>query len=171
MCRRSGYNTGEDKDIACDLSHAEPVTLPPLPESIPKYFRDIIDAYRREDPSERPAAREILEMFPFSSNTRSFQRELPRSNGADIRIIDEGMRIARMHYSYYKKRNLQLPIFHCNICDLTDFDICLICYDGGRHCYDDSHLLVELGKIGSWIVAQKYHSCVKSSGVRHVIDL
>jgi hypothetical protein len=25
--------------------------------------------------------------------------------------------------------------------------------------------LMELGKIGSWIVPQKYHSCVKSSGI------
>ncbi|KAL9102357.1 MAG: hypothetical protein Q9163_002479 [Psora crenata] len=68
LCRRMECNRreyeGKDNNNTCDLSHAEPIALPPLPESIPKYFRDIVDACRREDPGTRPTAREILEMFP-----------------------------------------------------------------------------------------------------------
>ena len=54
---------GEDRDNNCDFSHAEPIALPQLPKSVPKYFRDIVDACRRADPGTRPAAREILENF------------------------------------------------------------------------------------------------------------
>ena len=59
-CRRKG----EDMDNDCDLSHAEPTTLPRLAdESAPGYFRDIVDACRRADPAARPAAREILDIL------------------------------------------------------------------------------------------------------------
>jgi hypothetical protein len=39
-----------------DESHIDPITLPRLPESIPQYYKDIMDAYRAEDPKNRPAA-------------------------------------------------------------------------------------------------------------------
>ena len=63
----------------------------------------------------------------------------------------------------------QLPVFHCNICDFGDFDLCQACFEGGAHCWDENQLLVELGKIGSWILPLRYHSCVKSSGDREII--
>ncbi|MCJ1265528.1 hypothetical protein MMC22_005408, partial [Lobaria immixta] len=54
VCRRMGCSRhgdkGKDDSNTCDLSHAEPIALSPLPESIPKYFRDTVDACRREDP-------------------------------------------------------------------------------------------------------------------------
>ena len=75
VCSRMGCNerekSGEQNSNLCDLSHAEPIVLPRLPESIPRYFRNIVDACRRTDPSARPAAREILEMFP------SLDEEIP----------------------------------------------------------------------------------------------
>ncbi|KAI4162645.1 MAG: hypothetical protein LQ342_003691 [Letrouitia transgressa] len=168
ICRRMQCNASGKKDGICDASHAEPVTLPPLPESIPKYFRDIVDACRREDASERPAAREILEIFP-----RSYISQLgaPGPNKADIRMLVEGMTIHGITCDICTRRPLPLPLFHCNVCLFGDFDLCQMCYKSGTHCYDDSHLLVEMGKIGSWIVPQKYHSCVKASGTRDIIDL
>ncbi|KAL9610742.1 MAG: hypothetical protein Q9167_004561 [Letrouitia subvulpina] len=168
VCRRMQCNTRGKKDGTCDSSHAEPVALPLLPESIPKYFRDIVDACRREDPSKRPAAREILQMFPCSNIS---QLGISGSNKADIRMIAEGMKINRIACNICDRRPLPLPIFHCNVCELGDFDLCQVCYKGGTHCDDDSHFLVEIGMIGSWIVPQKYHSCVKSSGTRDIIDL
>lgn len=54
----------------------------------------------------------------------------------------------------------------------TDFDLCQTCYDCGMHCDDDEHMLVELGKVGSWIVPRWYHSCANGpAGERDVIDL
>lgn len=187
VCRRRGCNrrenNGKENGNLCDLSHKEPIALPPLPESIPKYFRDIVDACRREDPSTRPAAREILGMFP-SLDENSFHHQshhhqhqghgqphpLPQQN--DIEILANSVRLQSMSCSLCEKRPLSLPFYHCNSCDHADFDLCQTCYDCGMHCYDDEHMLVELGKIGGGTVSKRYHSCIKSpAGERDIIDL
>jgi hypothetical protein len=190
VCRRRGCNKREDKrkdgNNTCDLSHAEPIALPPLPESIPKYFKDIVYACRREDPSTRPAAREILEMFPSSdenSPDHPNHDQKQRGHGQpnlfsqqnhtpDIQTLADGVSVAKIACSICAKRPVPLPFYHCNSCNYADFDLCQTCYDRGMHCDDDEHLLVEMGKIGSWIVPRRYHSCVKGSvGERDVIDL
>ena len=174
---------GEDRDNNCDLSHAEPIALPRLPESAPKYFRDIVDACRRADSGARPAARQILEMFPSShedSPRRQQQQDgheriqlrQQRSCAPDIDTLTEGVRGAIAACSYCGRRPLALPYYHCNTCHQADFDLCQTCYDLGRHCYDDQHLLVEMGTIGSWVVPRMYRSCVKEpTGERDVVDL
>ncbi|MCJ1279822.1 hypothetical protein MMC21_007646 [Puttea exsequens] len=75
----------EDRDNNCDLSHPEPIALPRLPESVPKYFRDLVDACRRADPDARPAAREILAMFP-SSHEDSPQRQQEQDGYEQIQL-------------------------------------------------------------------------------------
>ena len=185
VCRRMGCNVreseGNHNGNLCDLSHAEPIALPPLPGSIPKYFRDIVDACRREDPSTRPAAREILGMFP--SLDESFPHHQQQGNGqrqslpqqnrtADIENLADSVRFRKVACNYCHKRPLALPFYHCNSCRYADFDLCQSCYDCGMHCYDDEHMLVEMGRIGSRIVPRTYHSCVKyPSGTRDVINL
>lgn len=185
VCRRMECNAreknGKQNGTICDLSHAEPIALPPLPGSIPRYFRDIVDACRREDPSTRPAAREILGMFPFSDEVSPLHHQqghgqpqsLPQLNRtADVEYLANSVPITKVSCSLCADRPLGLPYYHCNSCDYADFDLCQTCYDSGMHCNDDEHNLVELGKIGSWIVPKRYHSCVKyPSGKRDVIDL
>ena len=171
VCRRSVCHTSHDTDTNWDLSHAEPVALPLLPESIPNYFREILDACRRENPSERPSASNILERFPFSNNFQQVQSELPEPNNGDMKMMVEGMRIAGVTCDNCAKIKIPLPTFHCNVCNLADFDLCQTCYDSGSHCNNDSHLLVKMGNVGSWIVPKRYHSSIKSSGVRDIIDL
>ena len=189
VCRRMGCdgrrNNGRNDGNLCNLSHAEPIALPSLPRSIPKYFRDIVDACRREDPSTRPAAREILGMFPSSDEDSPYHQNhhhqqghgqlqpLPQQNHMpDIDTIADSLRVGMITCSVCWKRPLALPIYHCNSCDHGDFDLCETCYDCGLHCDDDDHNLVEMGKIGSWIVPRRYHSCVKyPGGKRDVIDL
>lgn len=169
VCMRSGCSTRDY--VACGISHAEPIALPQLPDDIPKYYRDIVDACRAENPSDRPAAKEILQRFPFSSNLMHSQPQLPDPNIADISVLGKGLLMAKITCSSCWKWPVQVPFFHCNVCDLGDFDLCQTCYDRGLRCDHKDHLLVELGKIGSWIVPRKYHSCVKSSGTRDVLDL
>ena len=171
VCRRSGCNASHITDTVYDLSHAEPVALPTLSESIPKYFRDIVDACRRANPSERPAARELLEMFPFSIGSRQVQDKLPKLTNEDVSMMFKGMRGTRISCDRCAKSHIQLPYFRCTICDFADFYLCQTCYDGGLHCRDDSHLLVEMGTMGSWTIPKRYHSSVRISGDRDSIDM
>lgn len=161
------------KDCSCDLTHAEPIALPRLPESIPQYFRDMVDDCRAENPSDRPAAWELLQRFPATSDSLQ-QPELsvpqvPHSPASST--LESGLRPNTVACSNCEARQLQFPIFHCKICDMDDFDLCQTCFEAGGHCYDEAHFLVELGKMGSLIVPRKYHSCVKNSGVRDVLEL
>ena len=158
------------RDGPCDSSHLEPVLLPQLPESVPKYYRDIVDNCRAEKSSDRPAARELLSKFPFVNNLQS-QPKSPERYIADINISADGIRTSKVACDHCNKWLTQLPVFHCNICEVGDFDLCPACLKSGEHCLNSDHLLVELGKIGSWTVPLKYYSCVRSSGVRDVINL
>ena len=91
--------------------------FPPLPESITKYFKDIVDACRREDPSTRLAAREILGMVPSSDkNSRDHQnhhhqqqehgqpRLLPQQDStADVESLAAASAAERYHAATAKK--------------------------------------------------------------------
>lgn len=169
VCMRRGCTPGV---VACDLSHIEPIALPQLPESIPRYYRDIVNSCRAEEPRDRPAAREMLQNFPTVGDT-SCEIEPQEPYDADPNVLGEGLRMNWMFCDLCSKRTTyqQIPFFHCNLCQNGDFDLCQTCFEGGAHCDDDDHLMVELGKIGSWILPRKYHSCIKSSGHREVIDL
>jgi hypothetical protein len=68
----------------CDESHIDPIALPRLPENIPLYYRDIIDACRAEEPNERPAAWRLLELFPSTSNSESSQTEDSKPESMDV---------------------------------------------------------------------------------------
>lgn len=171
VCMRRGcVSLGED---GCDLSHVEPIALPGLPESVPRYYRDIVNSCRAEKPGDRPAARDLLQKFPNVSGTL-YQTEIrtPEEDSGSI-TSGVGLQMSRVACSLCQKRpnHQQMPIFHCNVCAFGDFDLCQACFERGGHCDDDGHLLVELGKIGSWIFPRRYHSCVKSSGYREIIDL
>ena len=155
---------------SCDRSHAHPVGLPHLPESIPQYYRNVVDVCRAEDPNDRPAAWKLLELFPSTNESASFQSETLKSESMDISELGKGLR-GIVSCNHCRKRNIQPPFFHCNVCELGDFEICQACYDGGAHCYDKDHFLVELKKIGSWTVPRKYHSSVRSLRNRDILEV
>jgi hypothetical protein len=54
------------------------IVLPPLPERVPKYYRDIVDECRSVDPSDRPSAWRLLERFPPRSNDKHPRNEVSR---------------------------------------------------------------------------------------------
>ena len=168
VCGRLNCGEREKRRGICDLSHAEPIALPTLAETVPQYFRSIVDACRAENPRERPAAREILQMFPFPVKPIGSDHRLEPQTQPDVKALAEAMRIWSVSCDYCRAKNLPMPFYSCKICRNGDFDMCQKCYDDGRHCSDNFHLLAETGKIGSWVVVQRYHSCVNMSGVRDI---
>ena len=153
-----------------DESHVDPIALPRLPESIPQYYRDVVDACRAEDPKDRPAAWRLLELFPSTSGpSESAQTETVKPGVVDINSLRKCL--IRMVLCDHCRKPVQAPFFHCNICSAGDYDICLACYDRELHCYERHYILVEMKYNRNWNIAQKYHSSVKSSGNRDVFEL
>ena len=171
VCMRQNCSTrGED---ACDLSHHKPDTLPTLPESVPKYYRNIVDECGAKNPGDRPAARDLLVKFPAVSDTVSQSQEAWKQSEVEATLNAECLHISKVACSlcWNRPAYLKFPLFYCNICHRGDFDLCHACFLGGKHCDDKEHLLVEMGKVGNMIAPRRYHSCVKSSGVREIIDV
>ena len=153
----------------CDESHIDPIALPRLPESIPQYYRDIIDSCRAEQPNKRPTARSLLELFPQTRETSPSKLESSGHQQNRMGFIGRSL-LPDVNCDHCRKRYILGASFHCGVCDMGDFDICQACYDAGIHCYEEDHLLVDMRKIGSWVVSGKYHSNVKDSGERCVIE-
>ena len=152
------------------ILHIEPVTLPRLSERIPEYFRSIVDACRPVNPRERPAARDIVKLFPQVNEPKSAPPKPAEPASEESSFWMKGPS-SGIHCDYCFAANLQPPFFHCNICEYGDFDICQKCYDSGKHCLDNDHVLVELEKTGNQVIAQRYHGSVNDSGARNVIEL
>ena len=167
ICIRERCN---ERGVCSKNSHIEPICLPRLPESIPQYYRDIIDACRAENPNDRPAARTLLEMFPPTDEPSSYPTAGLDHESTELSVLGKGL-LGYVSCDNCRKPYLTLPIYHCNVCQIGDFDICQACYDLGAHCEDLEHYLVEMRKIGSWVVPGRYLSCVKSSGRRDVVEL
>ncbi|KPM41891.1 hypothetical protein AK830_g4647 [Neonectria ditissima] len=65
FCKLAGSTCGTE--AVCKEPHADPVQLPPLDEA-PQYVNKIISACRSENPHQRPAAWELLDMFFEADN-------------------------------------------------------------------------------------------------------
>ncbi|KAF2799354.1 hypothetical protein K505DRAFT_294860 [Melanomma pulvis-pyrius CBS 109.77] len=166
FCRRKSCST--PPDFCSDESHYDPVALPRLPDSVPSYFQDIIDACRAEEPSQRPPAWRLLEMFPPLDDSRSTL--VKSSSVADIDVHSLRVNLAfRCFYCSCCKANLKSQsFFHCSVCNEGDFDICQSCYNRGLHCGDKEHMLVQFEYQDSSFAAKIYHSSVKDSGRREI---
>jgi len=68
------------------------------------------------------------------------------------------------------ERMISEHYFHCNICDSSDFDLCLGCFRKGKHCLDKDHWVMECG-IAVPTGEERYYSGVKENGQRDEIDL
>jgi hypothetical protein len=150
----------------------EGVVLPSLPENVPRYYRDIVDACRSAHPNDRPSAWKILKQFP----QRNYD-ERPRDEIFGLETVDVGFNSIKIAFETrcwcsHCLNGVKESYFHCNICTDGDFDICLDCYYKGRHCYDSSHLIVQLIEVESgWTMSKKYHPAARSSVAREVIEL
>lgn len=155
----------------------DPVALPRLPESIPSYYRGIIDLCRAVDPNNRPPAWRLLDMFPPQDGTNFKtppQPEIPKPEEFDISSLKDSFDVVVdcdfCHKPViYGGRNM--TYFHCNIGREGDFDLCRPCFDGGLHRFGRDHLLVEAEKTRTTIVTIKYYSSVGESGKRDCTEV
>ena len=154
----------------CSEDHSDFIGLPSLPDSIPKYYRDMVDACRAEDFQRRPAAREILEYFPEPNEPLFHRCDTPTLENTRLEGLGKGLQATITCDACYKA-DIEDSFFHCNVCDTGDFDICHRCYAAGIHCHQEEHLLVDLKKVGGWKVPWRYHSKVQSSGHRDIFKL
>jgi len=151
-----------------------PIVLPALPDTIPKWYRDIIVECRSVNPNDRPPAWRILnEKFPQKTNF-----EYPQNDpSGGVRSME--LRLSSIQKTFAKHircchcwQGVKETLFHCNLCEDRDFDLCVSCYSQGLHCYNEGHLLAEfVERESSWIISKRYHSLVRSSGEREIIEL
>jgi serine/threonine protein kinase len=138
------------------------IALPPLPERIPKYYRDIVDECRSVDPNDRPSAWRLLERFPPRTDSESPQNEVEGLRNVELSLKSMKKAFSRRVWCEYCWNGVQESYFHCDICAEGNFDICLRCYSQGRHCFDAGHLLVQFVQMESgWTVSNRYHSMVR----------
>lgn len=144
--------------------------LPILGGDVPAYLNNVIAACRKPNPFDRPAAWKILESFPpETGQDRATNR--PTSSGvAGSSVSQHGaLQQARRLYDSFVTCNTRScrrlccdHLFNCTVCDEGGYDLCPHCFEDGRHCRDDSHLLKEQ-RVG--VPGMKYSS-VRENGRR-----
>ncbi|KAL8669914.1 MAG: hypothetical protein Q9168_005521 [Polycauliona sp. 1 TL-2023] len=143
---------GEQDGKCIDPSHFDVLSLPPLPDNIPLYYRTIVDSCRSADPNNRPAARRMLEQFP--SPQQPFQQR-PQSLADPIPL-----ETSLNGFGYCDACNthpLPLPFFTCTVCSNGSYDLCQTCFNKGLRCYQPCHWLVEMIEYKGMIVPGRYH--------------
>ena len=153
--------------ICEDQSHIDPIALPPLDQSIPVYYREMVVACRAKCPYDRPAAWKLLQSFPSSISDDIGPRVEPESNN----VSRLGYVRCNVGCDRCRKRDIE-PVFHCTVCKAGDFDICQSCFDKGIHCDDADHILVEMNRDskGKCVVPGRYHSVPDTFGKRYTME-
>jgi serine/threonine protein kinase len=136
--------------------------LPQLPSSVPSWFQEIIDCCYRENPNERPSCGDLLAKFPSAI----------LDTEADASDYDPQKHFALQDGSYrgngcdHCRVHILSTLYHCAQCG--DADVCLECFDKGKHCEDSGHLLIEIHMGRPLPIATRYHTSADTSGKRRV---
>lgn len=120
----------------CIAEHARPTELPHCSVDIPPYINDIIKKCRLPKPMDRPTARELAKLFPFTNaeNHQSVLAEL---------IKEYSTRSAEFCCFCNECGSLTTDdYYHCYICHSNDFDLCPTCIAEDIHCWIPQHQLV-----------------------------
>ena len=121
---------------SCTAEHVNPIDLPLCSSTeVPKYMDVVISHCRRKDPGARMPARALLQYFqekrPPPQMADLATRYLETDGDyLDVNCDECGTLTTDLHY-------------HCNICNLDDFDLCSNCILQGIHCYAREHLLIK----------------------------
>jgi hypothetical protein len=147
FCSLQGCN--DDSHIPCS-QHRDPISLPKAGADVPVYLDRAIRQCRMEDPRKRPAAWELLRMFPTDdeilAQTDSIHHE--RDHGDDT-TMDTRMTRLEMVRSLYGltimydrcSRRCHELFYTCDICHFGNYNECLDCFSKGKHCWNESHML------------------------------
>jgi serine/threonine protein kinase len=176
FCKLAGCNAPFAN--SCNQKHSDPIGLPVL-DDVPQYYNDIIALCRNEDPTDRPPAWRLLEMFPSNTDLEPLQAGSPIEEIPDIDILKASYAEGPF-CDHCRHRNGSASFFHCTACQDGDWDMCLSCYNKGLHCLDPDHFLVEIkqmhvsavpGSHDFTAVPGSYRSSVNASGHREIIEL
>ncbi|KAI1408428.1 hypothetical protein F5Y13DRAFT_172413 [Hypoxylon sp. FL1857] len=156
-------------------AYSDPFELPPTGTHMPQYLRDIISACHNEDPRQRPPAWKLLRMFPAQAEGALGSPELDQLEDSPTSRVQKVPTMVPEDELRQRRNNCDVchrvtsdHYFHCNLCDIGDFDMCPSCLALGKHCRDDKHYLHEfVAKIS----AGRYHSSLLPSGQRHIVSL
>ncbi|KAI1328352.1 hypothetical protein F5Y16DRAFT_369478 [Xylariaceae sp. FL0255] len=166
FCIAAGCNNAES---ACFDAHVDPVDLPPL-EHCPRYLEEIIAACRRENPEDRPPARELLRMFKSHTVSGLDPITTTDDNDTALRFISTPEECDELYGNFCycdiceaRTDNLH---FKCMTCMMGDFSLCPRCLAAGFHCLDPEHYLYGSSKE---INEDRYYSRVKETGQRDII--
>jgi len=131
--------------------HHNPIDLPPCSSAeVPRYMDVVISHCRQNDPRKRLLARELLHYFPEKSppaQMADLATTYPEKEGDHYWArCDECGALAVVHY-------------HCNTCQLGNFDLCSDCVSQGIHCFVPEHRLIKrIWTNRGLISAQEYRS-------------
>ncbi|CAI6340620.1 unnamed protein product [Periconia digitata] len=157
FCSLSGCN---NKPSDCNI-HKNPVALPKAGAGVPDYLDQIIALCRQESPRERPAAWELIPMFPTDEEIfrqidllDSDERVLSKDcNGTAVK--DKLLRLEAIRDTYgnnivvcaiCRERCVEM-YYYCDICDGGNFDLCHMCFGKGTHCFVRTHLLAKFSLV------------------------
>jgi hypothetical protein len=169
LWRHCCYYEGCSFESGACIRHATMITMPPLPDSVPQYYIDMISLCRSEDPSQRPPARKLLQMFPVAIDTRVESERSQEELMLKALLVDT---VRPQLYCDSCGDGILESAFHCNICESGDYDLCGKCIGNRAHCKDPSHFLVEMNAKGGHLLAtNNYYSSVKETGNRDIIHL
>jgi hypothetical protein len=154
FCSLAGCNNAEL--ATCD-EHGDPIALPKATADVPAYLDLIIALCRQKDPHKRPAAWELVHMFP---EDEEIFRQIDLLNDdknvipGDHSTITANARLTRLEvirdiYGLYCictlcREYCRDIYYHCGFCDFANYDLCHKCFVEGEHCWDGAHLLARV---------------------------
>jgi hypothetical protein len=183
FCSLAGCSNAEL--ATCD-EHGDPIALPKAAADVPDYLDLIIALCRQEDPRKRPAAWELVHMFP---EDEEISRQIDSLNTdkkvipGDHSAITGNARLMRLEvvrdlYGPFVLCNLCSEQCHgmyypCEFCHLGNYDLCHKCFVEGKHCRDGAHLLPRI-KFEALVDRESakrvtYYSSVDEKGEREEI--
>lgn len=183
FCSLVGCNNA--KLNTCD-EHGNPVALPKAAVDIPDYLDRVIALCRQENPRKRPAAWELVHIFPTDEE---IFRQIDLLS-TDEHVISEDrsaaaanaklarLEVVRDMYGFTLICTLCREQSHdvyysCEVCDLGNYDLCHKCFVQGEHCWDRTHLLsklpIEALRNKDLVQRLPYYSSVGEDGKREEI--
>lgn len=119
----------------CQAEHANPFELPPCSDNeAPPWFDDVISQCRRVDSKQRSTARDLLRYFDKTATPPALadlKAKYSETGNHNVCCDECGTYVG---FDIY---------YHCNICNLSDFDLCQHCVSQGIRCPDKGHLLIQ----------------------------
>ena len=136
LCKRSACATVPC--YSCTAEHTKPICLPTCSGGIPAHFNEIIKSYRSADPRQRASADKLLAQL----HAEDFDSIAPGIED----VATKFSLVGAVRFSVYYNECSALAIkehYHCNVFNLSNFDIRATCINQGIHCFIPEHHLTK----------------------------